>query len=106
MRSGQLKYLITFQSETFTQTDSGQQNRSWVTLGTAYADITPQRGSEKRLGLTTEGKQQYQVTIRPFTGLTQSCRILWASPVGQKTMSINSIVPTPKQFDIIATEVW
>lgn len=78
---GRMRYRVELQQQTLTRNAFGEPVPTWTTQITVPAAIKQQGGSE----LIRAGQQQtqrvYLVTIRAYSGLDATWRLLWGSTV-------------------------
>lgn len=90
MRSGKLRDVVTLQRKETTRGDFGQEVVTWRTVGTVFAQVTQDGGSEAP-SKRTEGDFASSVTflIRYRSDVVSSDRLQY----GGKTYSIDGLKP-------------
>lgn len=83
MRSGKLRHMVTVQSVTETQSDSGEPSREWSEFARRRASVEPitVRTQERLAGGKPQQDATHVVRIRYTPGLTSKHRLLWGSRV-------------------------
>lgn len=89
MKAGALRERITIQRETLTPDDTGGATRTFTTLGTLAARITPTGGREAVIGAMPRSVQAFKVEVRYSAhslGITARDRIVW----GARTLNLRT----------------
>lgn len=77
MDAGQLDQRVTIQSFTQAGDGGGGGPKTWTTIATVWAKVTPMGGKERLQAAQLESPANYHVTIRRRTDITAAKRILW-----------------------------
>jgi SPP1 family predicted phage head-tail adaptor len=74
---GQMRHLVTIQSERRTTDTDGSAALLWYDDVQVYAEIKPRSGSESFHGMQIEGRVTHEITIRYRTDVTPKKRVYW-----------------------------
>lgn len=75
MRAGKLRYRITIQNYTITNTQ-GEIAKTWATFATVWADIEPLKGREYFESAIEEAEVSAKITMRYKSGVKPQMRVL------------------------------
>ena len=73
-RAGQLRFQVTIQQPTITQS-YGEPTETWSKFATAMADIEPLSGREYFAAKQIMSEQMFKITIRYIAGITKKMRV-------------------------------
>jgi SPP1 family predicted phage head-tail adaptor len=102
--AGQLKHRVVIQSFTTTQSQSGQVSRTYNTLATVWAKVTPTTGREYYQSDRINAEVTHQVTIRYRDDVKPDMRIIHRG----RTFEIESVIDRREAItllDLLCKEV-
>lgn len=80
MRGGDLRHTVVIEQKGATLDSFGGESTTWITVKTAYAEITPLSGREREAAQAIHPDISHQVTVR--------YQPLFADPVGVANMRL------------------
>lgn len=78
---GRMRDRVSIQSETRTSDGRGGYTKTWTTLATVWAQISPLRAAEQVEAGALQGVTVFRATIRYRDDVTTPMRVLWGSRV-------------------------
>src|SRR5262245_25521704 len=83
MQAGELRHRVTIQQATESQNSVGEAVKTWTTVTTGWAGVSPLRGREYLEAMQTKSSVDTRITMRKnaYPNLTPKHRILFGSRV-------------------------
>lgn len=103
LRSGRLRERVNVQSYSESQSATGTLSRSWSTDDTRWAAIEQLSGQEAMAHQQRQGEEVYEITMRPYDGLTTDQRLTDASGNVYNIRSINNHELRNHAYKLICT---
>lgn len=106
MRAGELRHRVEIQAATITRDTLGQGIKTWATVLSVWASISPVSGTEKNADATLKqikNERGYKITARYNATITPQHRIKW----GSRRFDINAVLnidERSREITLSATE--
>ena len=101
---GRYRERITLQQKTLTTSASGEQQETWATLATVWAQVLPISGREMAQAGAVMSETVYRVRIRYRADVSELTRAVW----GSRTLAFSAVANVGglyTELEITATEV-
>jgi SPP1 family predicted phage head-tail adaptor len=100
---------VTFQRQTRTQDQYGQEELIWTDLGTYSAEVTPLSGSERFIDEQHAAEQQVRVVVRYYEAiadLSPRDRMIYPSSPGDQTVFGPNVYNILAAAELYRKEDW
>ena len=104
LRAGKLRERLNVQTYTESQSSTGVVSRSWSTDTTRWAGIRQLSSTEAMAHQQRQGESVYEITIRPYAGLTIDQRLTDAGGTIYQIRSIDNVELRNHVYTLICTK--
>lgn len=106
MRAGALRHRVEIQTSAEVRDDIGGVRRVWMTVGAAWADIAPLKGSEVFSAQAIEARLSHKITLRGYTELDPRWRLVWKDQdKAYQVYSVRDVDERHRVMEVLAMEI-